>query len=65
MSICHAGKTPLYVAVFALILAGADINTCEVNGETPLYRAAYEGHADIAHALISAGTDINASNQCK
>ena len=42
-----------------LISVGADVNTKDDGGETPLYEAAYKGHVDIANLLIDACADVN------
>ena len=41
----------------ALISHGADVNAREVDGETPLMRASYWGHAKVVEALLDAGAD--------
>lgn len=46
----------------ALIGAGADLNACNSDGNTPLLRAACEGRADLAHALMRAGADLDRQN---
>lgn len=43
-----------------LIRQGADVNARNHNGETPLYRAAYNGQAVFVDVLMQAGADINA-----
>lgn len=42
-----------------LAAAGADLNTCDPRGRTPLMVAAHLGYHDAARALIAAGADIN------
>ena len=32
------------------------------SGETPLYRASWEGHLEVVRALLAAGADVNKSN---
>ena len=39
---------------------GADVNAEARNGETPLHRSAWNGHVEIARALIEGGADVNA-----
>ena len=39
----------------ALIRAGADVNSADASGTTPLMRAAFHGHAAVVSALLSAG----------
>ena len=46
----------------ALILAGADVNAADGNGETPLTTAAcnsVSGYVDAIRALITAGANVN------
>jgi anti-sigma B factor antagonist len=46
------------------ILAGADPNAKDENGETPLmYAAAYNGNSGVMTALLKAGADINARSK--
>jgi ankyrin repeat protein len=65
-----AGCTPLFVAaqenrldVFKmLIAAGADVNMAGDDGDTPLFVAAYCGHAGVVYVLIDTpGVDLNAA----
>jgi ankyrin repeat protein len=42
-----------------LVDNGADVNSADTNGITPLYRACYPGNFDIFQILIDAGADIN------
>jgi hypothetical protein len=44
-------------AVAALISHGADVNAREMDGETPLMLASYNGRAKVVEALLDAGTD--------
>ena len=39
--------------------AGADRNTCNCRGETPLWQAARRGHAEVVRVLLRAGLDVN------
>ena len=48
--------------VLALIEKGADVNSKNENGTTPLHQAAYGDHTDTAMALIEKGADVNAKN---
>jgi ankyrin repeat protein len=34
----------------------------DANGTTPLHRAAWKGHVEVARALIDAGADVNAQD---
>ena len=53
----------LFAVVEALISRGANVNTPNMNGNTPLHRAAARGNADIALALAEAGADVQAKNR--
>ena len=61
------GNTPLHCAVLAnpsvkiveyLIEEGADINSQNIRGYTPLLLAISSGYEDVAHFLIDSGTDV-------
>ncbi|MBR5887848.1 MAG: ankyrin repeat domain-containing protein [Akkermansia sp.] len=55
------GKTEL---LELLITAGADVNTTRANGQTPLYMAAWKGHADCVRALLSVkGINVNPAHK--
>jgi hypothetical protein len=43
-----------------LVSAAADVNTPNVGGSSPLYMAAWQGHAQIARCLLISGADCNA-----
>ena len=45
--------------VLAMISDGADINTQDARGRTPVMAATHGNHADTVQALIQAGADIN------
>ena len=46
-------------AVKQHLAAGTNVNAIDVDGETPLHKAALMGHKKIAELLISAGADAN------
>jgi ankyrin repeat protein len=48
-----------------LIAHGADINTEDKHGNTPLHWAARLGHQDIVELLIECGANVNALNQAE
>jgi ankyrin repeat protein len=45
-----------------LLEAGADTNAADLNGETALMQAAFDGYDDLAELLIEAGADPNPAN---
>ena len=45
-----------------LIEAGADVNTTDVRGDTPLIKAAYGGNFELTKLLLDLGADIHASS---
>jgi ankyrin repeat protein len=55
-----AAKIGDLAGVQAELDKGADVNTKDNGGRTPLYRAAAYGHKEIAELLIAKGADVNA-----
>jgi ankyrin repeat protein len=45
-----------------LLAAGHAVNARDKDGYTPLFWAAFGGHADIANLLLAKGADVNAKN---
>ena len=45
-----------------LLLAGADVNTRDHFGETPLMKAVRNGHHECIDFLVQAGADVNTVN---
>src|SRR5882757_9645926 len=50
------------VAFAKLLRGGADANTRDSRGDTPLMYAAVAGSVDMMRQLMTAGADVNASN---
>ena len=46
-----------------LIRAGADVNTKDQDGNTPLHKASQYGHTELAKLLIGNGADVNAATE--
>lgn len=46
----------------ALLREGAEIDLCDIHGETPLHKAVRNGHADVVEKLVEAGANTNASS---
>ncbi|PPI84865.1 ankyrin repeat domain-containing protein [Marinobacter maroccanus] len=44
-----------------LLSAGADVNTSDRNGYTPVMRAAENGHLSVVKVLVAAGANVNVS----
>ena len=50
-------------AVRALLDGGADVNTTDPNGWTPLMEAVFAGHAETIRALLARGADVNTKDR--
>lgn len=46
-------------AVRAALAGGARVDTADPDGQTPLVRAAYGNHVEVAEVLVAAGADVN------
>jgi len=46
-----------------LLMHGASVNVVDRYGRTPLHRAAYKGHTEVAEALVAAGADPAAADR--
>lgn len=60
ISACTKGDI---AAVKKLVTEGADVNTKEADGRTPLLEASWGGYQDIVKFLIEKGADVNASDK--
>ena len=67
----HAGRTPIHTLAFwsdspriarMLIEAGAEVDTEDANGFTPLMYAAQQGNTEVVSELIRSGADITLTN---
>jgi ankyrin repeat protein len=47
--------------IIDLLAQGADVNTVDTYGTTPIYKAAYAGHTEIVNLLINAKANLNTS----
>ena len=50
-------------AVKQHLAAGTNVNAIDVDGETPLHKAALMGHKEIAELLIAEGAGVNAKDE--
>ena len=55
-----AARTGQVEAIRTLVAHGADVNTTQEAGQTPLMWATAEGHLEAMQALLDAGADVNA-----
>ena len=65
VDITEAAATGNIEAVKQSIADGADVNTKDDDGRTPLHYVANEGHMEIAELLISKGADLNAKDKIR
>ena len=65
LSFIEAIKRGEFLTVEALIGAGADINSRDKSGETPLHLAAVKGYPEITSLLIAEGANVNARDERK
>ena len=63
ISIHQAAKDGNIEAVKQHLDAGADVNTKDEFGRTPLHGAAYKGHKETVELLIAKGADVNAKDK--
>jgi 26S proteasome non-ATPase regulatory subunit 10 len=59
VSIHDAAEEGNIKAVKQHLAAGTDVDAKDMNGETPLNWATYNGHKEIVELLIAAGADMN------
>ena len=60
--IWEAAKQGDVDAVKQFIVAGEDVNAKDNRGSTPLHKAVYDGHKEVAELLIAEGADVNAKD---
>ncbi len=65
MELTTAGSLGNVESVTRLLEQGADVNTSDANGVTPLIAAAYKNHVEVAQVLIDAGADVNKQDNTK
>ena len=61
-SIHDAAHTGNIEAVKKHLASGADLNTKDSEGGTPLHHAAWNGHKEVAELLIEKGANVNAKS---
>ena len=59
-SIHDAAHTGNIEAVKKHLASGADLNTKDSEGGTPLHHTAWNGHKEVAELLIAEGANVNA-----
>lgn len=62
LSLLEASKAGIEETVKILLTRGADVNTQDYYGFTPLMKAARSGHSELVETLIRAGADPKAKN---
>ena len=62
ISIHDAAHTGNIEAVKKHLASGADLNTKDSEGGTPLHHAAWNGHKEVAELLIEKGANVNAKS---
>ena len=62
-SIHDAAHTGNIEAVKKHLASGADLNTKDSEGGTPLHHTAWNGHKEVAELLIAEGANVNATDE--
>ncbi len=62
MNISRAGAKGDLSAVKKFVAEGANVNTADGSGRTPIIEAAWGGHADVVKYLAEKGADVNAAD---
>lgn len=47
-----------------LVKSGVDVNAMDKNRDTPLMKAAEEGHSGTVEMLVKSGVNVNTKNRC-
>ena len=63
ISIHDAAHTGNIEAVKKHLASGADLNTKDSEGGTPLHHTAWNGHKEVAELLIAEGANVNATDE--